>query len=127
MLVQDFTTISLIDQEQFDMLVETGEEEAAEMIQELLDLFTEETGPRLTDLRAVAATGDREQVARHAHAIAGASSNLGGLRLSKVARHLEYEVPVVKSDEIKSLVAEVESIYEETVGKLQALINGLRG
>ncbi len=126
----DFHTISqtaLIDDEQINMLIETGEDAAAELIQELLDLFVEEAEPRLDSLQNALQTGDAGTAARDAHAIAGASANLGAQRLSKGARMLEHALKEEKNPaELIELLAYLRGCYKESVELFNSQISRLQ-
>jgi HPt (histidine-containing phosphotransfer) domain-containing protein len=124
-LTPDFSELDLIDRDQFDMLVETGEDEAAEMIQELVDLFTSESGPKMDELIEVARLGNRQRVNRLSHALAGAAGNLGGNRLSRAARDLENNLNELSIEEIKARAAQLKSLYDETVSTFEEEIAAL--
>jgi hypothetical protein len=63
----EHTEIPIIDREQFDMLIATGEDEAASMLNELLELYTTEAEPKLKELHMMAALVDRHRCNRIAH------------------------------------------------------------
>ena len=115
MTLSDFSEIPVLDREQFDMLVETGEDEAAEMLGDLVSLFEEESGSQLQALMATAKQGDRERVARFAHALAGAAGNLGGLRLAQAARFVENHVQSFSADELNQAVVRIRELYDMTI------------
>jgi signal transduction histidine kinase/CheY-like chemotaxis protein/HPt (histidine-containing phosphotransfer) domain-containing protein len=56
---------------------------------EIVELFLEEVPRRLTTLTAMAARGDRDQVARLAHTLAGSAYSLGAARLADACSRLE--------------------------------------
>jgi two-component system, sensor histidine kinase and response regulator len=60
-----------------------------ETFQRMLVRFADSQGATLDALRAAVASGDSAAVARHAHAIAGASGNLGAEGLRAAAKALE--------------------------------------
>lgn len=127
----DFQVIAqapLIDDEQIEMLIETGEDAAAELIEELLNLFVEEAGPKLEDLQNAIQRGDQAEAARDAHAIAGSSANLGALRLSKAARMLEHSAKSTPTAELMELLAYLRGCYADSVqlfrGQIERLRNG---
>lgn len=124
--IQSLSKIPLLDQEQISMLVETGEDEAADLIQELLDLFIEEGEPRLDHLSSMIRAKDAEQVARDAHALAGSSSNIGALRLSKVAKWIEGEAKEGSLGSLDEFYAYMRACYSETITLLRNEISRLR-
>lgn len=112
---QNFSETPLIDEEQFSLLVETGEDAAAEMLQELIDMFMEESAPRVHDLRDAVTGRDYSGIVKHAHAIAGSSGNLGGLRLSQACRALENEAPNQNDARIEFLMGQVDNCFQLTI------------
>jgi two-component system sensor histidine kinase/response regulator len=60
-----------------------------ETFQRMLVRFADSQGATIDALRAAVASGDSAAVARHAHAIAGASGNLGAEGLGAAAKALE--------------------------------------
>ncbi len=119
-------SVPIIDPDQFNMLVETGEDAAVELLEDLLALFREEAEPRFNSLKSAADQGNTEQIGKVAHALAGSSGNLGGLRLCHMSRALENEVESIPSNEIPLRVAEIESLYSETITAFQARITELQ-
>lgn len=123
MSLPDFTSVPLIDREQFDMLVLTGEDDAANMLAELLDLFTAEAEPKFVDLAQAAAKMDRIPCNRIAHALAGASANLGCLRLSKLCREYEHGAKeTLSADDLVSGATAMEALYHISVDAMKAEI-----
>lgn len=73
-------------------LQELSEVLGAEEVREILDLFLEDSAPRLEMLsRAVAAT-DTSAAQREAHSLKGAAGNLGAMSLWSVCEGLERQI-----------------------------------
>lgn len=125
-VLADIATLPKIDPEQFNMLVETGEDAAAELIIELVDLFQQEAGPRLDSLQASLEAQDAVAMARHAHALAGSSANLGAQRLWRVCKIMEESAPRPDWERLSACMGLVRHEYEETLGAFQIAIDGLR-
>jgi len=123
MAFPDFSDEPLIDREQFEMLVETGEDDASGMLEELLDLFTGEAEPKFLELHQAAEDVDRHKCNRIAHALAGASANLGCLRLSHLARAFEQGA---KADMPKEALMkgsrDIEALYHISVAEMKVEI-----
>jgi HPt (histidine-containing phosphotransfer) domain-containing protein len=116
MISQTFLETPLIDEEQFAMLVETGEEMAAEMLTELIDLFETEMTPRMSDLHQFCGSGSELMpLTKLAHAIAGSSGNLGCMRLSTMARYLENHISGIPLAELPAWGKAIEALYLETL------------
>jgi HPt (histidine-containing phosphotransfer) domain-containing protein len=116
MPVSDFASLPLIDREQFDMLVATGEADAANMLNELMGLYTAEADPKFNDMRKAAVDLDRVAYNKLSHALAGASANLGCLRLSKVCREYEHGAKdTLSQDELIQGVTDIQNLYRISV------------
>jgi HPt (histidine-containing phosphotransfer) domain-containing protein len=123
MPVPDFSSSPLIDHEQFDMLVSTGEDDAVNMITELLDLYTGEADPKFVEMQKAAAELDRYKFNRMAHALAGASANLGCLRLSQVCRAYEHGAKAdLSQDELVQGASAIEALYRISVEAMKVEI-----
>jgi HPt (histidine-containing phosphotransfer) domain-containing protein len=125
MAIADFTQTGLIDIEQFEMLVEAGDSEAKEMLTELLDLFTGESGDNVKELVEKVASGENERATRLAHAIAGSAGNLGLLRLSVVSRDLENQFNDYSLEERKEIAQMISDLYEKSTQEYQAKIDAI--
>lgn len=121
MSTEELNETPIIDQEQLDMLIMAGEDAAAEMIQELLELFEEETGPKVNELLALAdeSEPERHRLARLSHSIAGSSANIGGLRLSKACRSLEQEIPSIDFSAASQRAQFIKETYTCTVSSFR--------
>ena len=79
-----------------------------ETFERMLVRFADTQGPTLDALRSAVAAGDAAAAARHAHAIAGASGNLGADALYAAAKALE-RAGRDGDDRLAPLLAELES------------------
>jgi len=123
MPVPDFSNSPLIDHEQFDMLVSTGEDDAVNMINELLGLYTGEAEPKFIEMQKAAADLDRYKFNRLAHALAGASANLGCLRLSQVCRAYEHGSKAdLTRDELVFGASAIEALYSLSIDAMKVEI-----
>lgn len=126
MSLPDFSNEGLIDQDQFEMLVATGEDEAREMLDELLELYTTEAEPKFIELYSAAEEVDRHKCNRIAHALAGASANLGLLRLSHVCRAYEQGAKTdLSKEDLQDGAQAIEKLYHVSVAEMQTEINKL--
>jgi len=126
MEIQEIKQLPLIDEDQIAMLVEAGEDGAADLIEELLDLFRSEAEPLLANVREAAASGVVKPAARPSHALAGSSANLGGMRLAKLSKAMELAADADERERFVALSAEVQALYDETVEAFGAEIAKLR-
>jgi HPt (histidine-containing phosphotransfer) domain-containing protein len=123
MPLPDVSSFPFIDREQFDMLVATGEDDAVGMLTELLELFTGESEPKFAEMQKAATELDRTKCNRLAHALAGASANLGCLRLSKLARGYENGAKAdLTQPELIQGAKDIEALYRQSVTEMKAEI-----
>ena len=122
----EIAQLPLTDEEQVTMLVEAGEDGAADLIEELLGLFETEAGPQLETLERVIKGGSYAEASRPAHAVAGSSANLGGLRLSKLAKAMEHAAMANQGDRLHELLPLLRGCYVETVASFRTEIERLR-
>ena len=80
-----------------------------EVFKRMLIRFADSQGPALDALRSAVAAGDAAGAARHAHAIAGASGNLGADALWAAAKALERAGRDSDGERLAQLLAELES------------------
>lgn len=113
--IHEINRLPLIDNDQIEMLVEAGEDAAAELIQELLDLFTAESGPHLEALKVAVLTSDFDVASRVGHALAGSSANLGGLRLATLSKAIEHAADSQDLETTSRLAGDIDPLFAETV------------
>lgn len=124
--IAEINQLPLTDDDQIEMLVEAGEEGAADLIEELLDLFKSEASPQLEAIHAAIQNRSFGDIERPAHALAGSSANLGGLRLSKLAKAMEISARDGASEPLLTLAPQVNALYEDTVAAFASEIAKLR-
>lgn len=115
----------LLDDAQIEMLKETAPDDSAELMIELKGLFDEESQPLLRGLDKGVQQGDRLEIARCSHALAGSSSNIGYLRLAKLVRAFEFSDLSRSIPELEKDLAEIKSVYMESGRAMDALIRDL--
>lgn len=124
--INEINLLPITDQEQIAMLVEAGDDGAADLIEELLDLFKEEAAPQLQAINNAIASRSFSDASRPAHALAGSSANLGGLRLSKLAKAMELAANAGDGEKLITLVPTVASLFASTVSAFEKEIAVLR-
>jgi CheY-like chemotaxis protein len=90
---------------------------------EIVELFLEEMPHRLAALSAAATRGDRSQVARLAHTLAGSSSSLGAARLAHACARLEA-LAQAEDQPTEVLAGSLETVRQE-LRQLQATLDGI--
>lgn len=87
--------VELLDLEQIEMLLETGGEEAVELMDELIELYISECLVKFKEIENAllpSSAVDCKAIARHAHAVAGSSANIGAKRMWHIAKSIELSL-----------------------------------
>lgn len=116
---------ALLDSDQILMLIETGEDSAAELLQELLELYESECEVKLSELRVAINRGESLSASKLAHAIAGSSANIGARKIWQMAKHVEETSKAGNSDSCASTVDELDQLYALTIKELRGIIRDL--
>jgi signal transduction histidine kinase/DNA-binding response OmpR family regulator len=80
----------ILDRDVLESLRELGGEDDPEMFLELVELFLDDTPPRIAALERALDAGDAEAVEQAAHALKSSCANLGATKLSSLLREIEY-------------------------------------
>ena len=99
--------LPLINQDQIDILLMIAAEAGAGELVALRNIFLTENLPRFDTLISQIEAGDFVAAAKTAHAVAGASGNLGMHRLSESLRGFER---AVKSGDLPGAIPYLESL-----------------
>jgi len=78
----------------------------------VLGIFADEGAKLCADARASLATGQRDALMRAAHTLAGASANVGALRLATCARGLQASVETGETAELDAAMTRVETAWQ---------------
>lgn len=62
-----------------------------DLYQEIIAVFLEDTPNQLEALKAALEAGDQEASRRYAHSLKSACANIGGDRMSQLARQMEHQ------------------------------------
>lgn len=112
----------VLDSGQLKMLLGVAGEDGSELLRDLLEAFVIENISNLEGLKQAVTSCDLNMVARRAHAIAGSSANLGGVRLSKISSNMENEAPEIDPLLLGHMVEQIEKTFQLTVQSIKAEI-----
>ena len=110
----------ILDHEVIESLKELGGEDDPGLFAELVQLFLEDTPPRLKELQDAVANQDSSQLERAAHALKSSAANLGALVLSETFRRIE--VAGREGD-----VGIAQELVSESTGQFEAVRDALQG
>jgi len=112
----------LLDYDQLSMLTGDINEESSNLVRELRDIFLQENEATLDLMRAHIESDDFAAIASKAHSLAGAGSNIGLFRLSKLCRRLESAAENGASDQCAALFKEIEVTYCQSIEALNGFM-----
>lgn len=101
----------LIDPAALESLRALGDES---FLQEIIDIFLDDTPTRITELRTSLASGDQGTFARAAHSIKGSASNLGAEPLRAAAATLENDAQQAIPADAEARIQELDTILAAT-------------
>ena len=80
-------------------------------IRKMIDLFLDEAPERLTAARSGEQAGDLVAVAAAAHALKSSAQNFGASRLSNIAEKIELQARANTSENLSTLLSDLEGAY----------------
>lgn len=107
-----------VDEERWAVVVEMVHDDA-EVLDQLVDVFTAEVPARLDDLRAAVRAGDAAEAAWLAHRVRGSALNLGATRLAELAEGLEQCAERGDVAGATTTVDALEAAFAEVAGVLR--------
>jgi two-component system, sensor histidine kinase and response regulator len=91
-----------------------------QFLQELIEVFIESGQQVLKDMQQCAAQGDGTALAREAHKLKGASSNIFAMALKQLCADLEMQAPALPANEQVDRVATLGTCLQATLHALQS-------
>ena len=96
-----------------------GGDDAA-FVAEIVQMFREDTPPRLEELDACVASGDADRLAKVAHSLKGSASNFGAAHLRTLLVQLEAIAKSGHLAEAPASIAELRTEYARVLAALDA-------
>ena len=112
----------LLDQSTLSALSSLGDEDDAEMVGELVDLFAEEAPRLISSMREAAGRGDDEELRRSAHSLKGSSGYLGATLLASRAHEVEQRARASETDGVEKRIEELAALSERVVTALRTWV-----
>ena len=91
-----------------------------EFIADLVATYVNEGSGHLSEMRAAADAGDAAAIVRPAHTLKSSSAALGAMRLSQIARDIEFAGREGATDGLGERVAAASSAWDETMAAMAA-------
>ncbi len=92
-------------------------------LRELIELFLHQTAEDLVKLKEALATENREEIKGLAHRMLGGSATIGLITITASLRELERMAESAESDQMTSVLTQVEKEFKHTSLFLQELIS----
>lgn len=116
----------LLDAQQIQMLLEATPEDARSLLEEITELFREESLANLESIKQALESQERNQLVRSFHALAGSSANIGAHQLWEVAKTAETRATEADLDEFNSELPSMQSLREQTLAAFEDILEQLR-
>ncbi len=97
-----------------------------EKLKSLIQLFIEQSGKRIQDMRDCLAKHEIQQLKNQAHALKGSSGSLGAKKLAAACHRLEHIEQQNVSRQAEELVAEIEHSYQELLQPLTEQLQAMK-
>ncbi len=120
----EFEHVPLVDEDQWSVLLDAGDDDPRGLLGELQNLFREDVEARLLALAKADPVKDVATIAAHAHSVAGSASNLSAARLAAVARRVE-EGGLLSQEELDAFVEVLQATYDQSLAALGIRIANL--
>jgi len=101
-------SLAPLDFSVLDALRADRDDDEADFVNELIDLFLEELTSRLADLRNAVACSDIEAAGRAAHTLKGSAGNVGAMVLMEIAGQIEKQAQERQPNNLGSLISRLE-------------------
>ncbi|MGF1484953.1 MAG: Hpt domain-containing protein [Opitutales bacterium] len=115
-------SVSLLDDEQVEILNMAAEGMEAEFWGDMLDTFTNEIEPRFDLVAQACANEDAPNLRKYVHFIAGSAANLGLQRLSKFCRNIETALDDGTFSAFGECTASIRSEFDASVTAIRAKV-----
>lgn len=111
--------LSLIDEEQVEMLASVEEEAGDSLLKELIETFVSDNEPRFDQLTESCAKRDLAALRQHTHFMCGSTANLGILRVSQLCRQVEKAILDGQFDAFDAFPAQLVAEYRTGMAALK--------
>jgi len=91
------------------------------LVQQMIRLFLENSPERMAQIREGVRTNTADPALRGAHSLKSTAANLGAMRLSGLAKLVEEAAEDGDVDRVRTLLPEIESVYQGSCEALAAI------
>lgn len=118
----DFLEIPLFDQSAIERLRTVAGDQGPGFIEEMAQLFLDETAPALAEIRTAADLRNWKEVSRSAHSLKSSAATLGAMRLAAVCKALEVDTKEgFASEATHGLLAALFTQFDQAAPRIKGL------
>jgi HPt (histidine-containing phosphotransfer) domain-containing protein len=117
----EYTKDVLIDSSIIQNLIDLGGDDGKDFLKEIVDLYIQQYPELYTNIKKGATENDAVLMFQSAHALKGASLNVGAKELASVCKEIELKGKANDITGIPELITTLETIYPLTVEELNKL------
>jgi HPt (histidine-containing phosphotransfer) domain-containing protein len=115
------TKENLIDFSIVQSLIELGGDEGKGFLKEIIDLYIEQYPELFNNIKTGSQTNDAVLMYQSAHALKGASLNVGAKELASLCKDVELKGKANDMSGIPELIEAIERIYPVTIDELKKM------
>jgi HPt (histidine-containing phosphotransfer) domain-containing protein len=117
----DNTRDNLIDFSIVQNLIELGGDDGKEFLKEIIDLYIQQYPELYNSIKNSAAKNQSVEMFQSAHALKGASLNVGAKELASLCKQIELKGKANDMTQIPELITALENVYPLTINELKKL------
>ncbi len=116
-----YTKEDLIDSTIIDNLIDLGGDDGKGFLKEIIDLYIQQYPELFGSIKSSALKNDNVTMYQSAHALKGASLNIGAKELASVYKKIELKGEEGDMSQIPELIELLEKVYPLTIEELNKL------
>jgi HPt (histidine-containing phosphotransfer) domain-containing protein len=113
---------SAVEKEISDKAREWIEEYGEDFLVDLIDVYLEDTPNRIAQMRGAVGGGETDTLIREAHTLKSSSANVGAMRLSALAKQMEF---AWRSGDFAGMADDVQRFQDEFI-QVKAALEALK-
>lgn len=117
--MNSFSKEELLDFNIISGLKELGDDDS--FFREIIDLYVEQYPDLLEKIKLSYSEGDLINISKSAHALKGASLNIGAKKLAEICLKIETISSFENTSSIEELISDLQDIYEISIEELRKL------
>jgi len=114
---EDLVDISIVNN-----LIELGGEDGSSFLKEIIDLYIQQYPELFNSIKSGAEKNDLVTMYQSAHALKGASLNIGAKELASICKQIELKGKAGDMSQIPELIELLDKAYPQTIQELNKLI-----